>query len=69
MTPPLLLDGFSSPIALGATAGIWTAVRLPTLEETRSTRLPIPSVCVCTDGTCRRCFLDDDAAFARSQDV
>jgi hypothetical protein len=68
VTPPLLLDGFTSPVTLGATAGIWTAVRVPTLDEVRSRRRE-PQPCVCTDGSCRRCFLDDDAAYERSLDV
>lgn len=68
MTPPLLLDGFPSPVAVGATAGIWTAVRLPTLEEARERRRALRE-CTCTDGTCQRCFLDEDAAFELSQDL
>lgn len=68
MTPPLLLDGFSSPVAVGASAGIYTAVRLPTLEEVRSLRCQ-PQPCTCVDGTCRRCFLDEDAAYERGLDV
>lgn len=68
MIPPLLLDGFSSPVALAATAGIYTSVRLPTLAEVRSRRRGLRE-CTCTDGTCQRCYLDEDAAFELSQDL
>jgi hypothetical protein len=60
MTAPTLTlppADFASPVSLTFDHGVYTA-----------TRLPIPSVCVCPDGTCIKCFLRDDAAFERSQD-
>lgn len=71
MMPPLLLDGFSSPVAFCATtAGIYTAARvLPTLDEVRTRRRGQRRPCTCSDGSCDRCFLDEDAAFEAAQDV
>lgn len=68
MTPPPLLDGFAPPVAFGATAGIYTAARLPTLDEARSRRRS-KRECTCVDGSCDRCFLDEDHDFNRSQDI
>lgn len=71
MTPPLLVDAapFSSTVAFTATAGIYTATRLPTLDEVRARRLGRRKPCICLDGSCDRCFLDDDDAHKRSLDI
>jgi hypothetical protein len=71
VTPPLLLDGYASPVAVGATAGIYTAVpvRVRTLMEARATRLPITDHCLCGGvGTCGRCVLDDERFWKRASD-
>lgn len=67
--PPLLLDVFAPPVTYGATAGIYTAARLPTLEEARTRRRGQRRPCTCSDGSCDRCFLDEDDAFKSGMDL
>jgi hypothetical protein len=72
MTPPLLLVAYTSTVAYTATtAGIYTAgpVRVRTLKEARTARLPVPAACTCTEMECDFCWLRGDHDFNRAQDI
>lgn len=69
MTPPLLRDVFAPPVTYGATAGIYTAERLQTLDEARTARLPITRDCTCGPLKYDACRRRGDHDFTGSQDI